>query len=176
MQPRSFMRHKAAASLALGYDPGAMLQTSGYIHKRGKVKWSKRQLLILEGLKSLPITERRAALWDITDRQILAFCGIYVPPPQTDPSRPLRKARAPRMGHKIGAKNLTAPLPRKAERKKYKPPKWKKGGRVCRKAHEIFNSTSPDPTESTLVNAGATDSAESDTRQEIRIFQAGHDQ
>lgn len=44
MNPRSFMRHKAASSLALGYDPGRMLRAGGYIHKRSKPRKRKRGL------------------------------------------------------------------------------------------------------------------------------------
>ena len=167
------MRHKAAASLAQGYDPGSMLRTAGIIHKRGKMKWSKKQLLILASLKAIPIVERRAALENITDRQILASCGIYVPESNPDPSKPLHRAKRSRMGHTAGTKNLTRPLPQKAARKKYKPPKWKTGGVVRTKAHTTSISASPDPTESTRVNAVESNCAESDTKQEIRIFRRG---
>jgi len=86
MNPRATGRHKAAASIAQGYDPGSYLRTGTAKpgkrrrkHRRGKKRWTARKQLLIEKLKEMPFRERMEALRDIQDKQILRACGIRYP-------------------------------------------------------------------------------------------------
>jgi len=146
VNPRAFGRHKAAASIAQGFDPGSYLTTGtakpkGWKRKRGRTKAAMKRYRIIQEYLAMPRVEMMIALKDCSNEHILRACGIKVP---ESISKKTNRNKRPRMKLSSGSRSLSTSFRALGKRKPHKPCKWKTGGRVRR---------SPDPIESTVVNA-----------------------
>ena len=138
------MRHKAAASLAQGYDPGSMLQTKGapFKRKRAPKRWMRLRYKIkmIEeklALSGLIAGQRRTDLLN-------QLVGLRLSDSEKKGGSLHKDTR--RMKLASGKRKLATPLKKLGEKRNWRP-KWKTGGRIVKR--------SPVPTESMQVNASA---------------------
>lgn len=137
MQPRSFMRHKAASSLAQGYDPGDMLPIARHPkwkHKRGMKFHTRKKLMIQAIEQKLRLSGRSAIKGQLRIDLKNHLSGLK----SSDSERSGASLdAATRLMASGKCRSIQTPLKYLGRKEKWRP-KWKKGGKVRKR---------PDPTE-----------------------------